>query len=902
MLTNKTYHVISTTHWDREWLDTYQEFRIELVHLMKNLFKILETNPDYRAFHLDAQVLPLEDYLEVFPDDRPKIEQYVKEGRLLIGPWYVTPDNFMVSGETLIRNIVRGIRTSRKFGKCMMVGYNPCSNGQCSQLPQIFAGCGIDSVIFYRGVDRDSIKSEFYWEAPDGTRALANHLGAQHRANFYLWIWYPVSRGKQEQYRFPLNEYRCEQDAAGMFRMADDTIGVMHWRTNPEFELHHEHLQEGIESILTDVNKYSKASHVLFFQSCDSYKPHSLVTEVIKEADKLLPDGQIIHSTIPEWLDALKKDLPKNMPVVKGEMNSGIFHGLWSTRNDVKKRQDEVECALHRVGEPMAVMAWLSGAEYPAEILDRAWKLLLENTFHDQIEGCSVDRVHEDGMNRYEQCNDIVQKIVAESAEFICTNVNTSSVEDASIFLTVFNTLPHQRSGIVNAAVDFPALMGVTQFALCDMEGNEVPCVVTGGAERRCYSMDQHAEKTYYDVNRFYLAFNAEHIPAMGYKTFKLVHHVAPAEFKGSLSTGPNRMENEFLSVAINPDGTLRVTDKKSGAVYEKLHYFIDEGNIGDTYVKGFDPTDSEALTSSQFPVEIRLSKDTPLFAEYEIKYNMRVPESADHNTRKRSDNSKQYPIVSRISLTREGRRVDIETEINNNARDHRLRVCFPTGLKSNASYSETVCDIIERPYDGSNDLAPLSWFCGINDGEKGVSILAKGLREYEIIDKGNGSLALTLLRCYWKIHPSTGDIRYGGPQLQGKHTFRYSIYPYSGSVEESDSVTESREFNIPLRAGITGVHNGNLPEEKSFLSFRSKNVSLESLHHSATTEGAVMRLFNYNNTDSRLQVELSDSFKYAAKVNFLEEQRDKIAIAQNTLTMHLRKKEIATVLLGRDT
>jgi alpha-mannosidase len=120
-----TIHLVSHTHWDREWYLTHEQFRFRLVALVDRLLDLLDANPDYKHFHLDGQTIVLEDYLEIRPEQEPRLRKAIEEGRILIGPWYVMPDEFLVSGEALVRNLLRGHRISREFGTPMPVGYLP---------------------------------------------------------------------------------------------------------------------------------------------------------------------------------------------------------------------------------------------------------------------------------------------------------------------------------------------------------------------------------------------------------------------------------------------------------------------------------------------------------------------------------------------------------------------------------------------------------------------------------------------------------------------------------------------------------------------------------------------------------------------------------------------------------
>src|SRR3990172_7148387 len=121
----RVYVVVSHTHWDREWYLPFEQFRARLVRTMDNLLDLLDRDPEFRHFVLDGQTVPLDDYLEVRPERRPDIERLVRAGRLLIGPNYVLPDEFLIGGESHIRNLQIGIRSAKAYGGALMVGYSP---------------------------------------------------------------------------------------------------------------------------------------------------------------------------------------------------------------------------------------------------------------------------------------------------------------------------------------------------------------------------------------------------------------------------------------------------------------------------------------------------------------------------------------------------------------------------------------------------------------------------------------------------------------------------------------------------------------------------------------------------------------------------------------------------------
>jgi mannosylglycerate hydrolase len=151
-------HVVSHFHWDREWYLPFQDYRALLVSVLDELLDLLEQDPGYRCFTLDGQTVPLEDYLAIRPEQRDRLLRQIKAGNIEIGPWFVQPDEFLLSGESLVRNLLLGFRQARAFGvEPMKVGYVPDCFGHISQLPQLFAGFGIGSAVLFRGLDSSQV-------------------------------------------------------------------------------------------------------------------------------------------------------------------------------------------------------------------------------------------------------------------------------------------------------------------------------------------------------------------------------------------------------------------------------------------------------------------------------------------------------------------------------------------------------------------------------------------------------------------------------------------------------------------------------------------------------------------------------------------------------------------------
>jgi len=165
--------VVPHTHWDREWYEPYQTFRMKLVDLLDQLLPLMEQDPSYRRFLLDGQMAVVDDYLEVRPEAEERIRALAASGRLTMGPWYILMDEFLVSAETMVRNLQMGIVRGAAFGGVMEVGYLPDMFGHIAQMPQILAQAGLTDTVLWRGVPSAITATGFTWVAPDGSSVRA---------------------------------------------------------------------------------------------------------------------------------------------------------------------------------------------------------------------------------------------------------------------------------------------------------------------------------------------------------------------------------------------------------------------------------------------------------------------------------------------------------------------------------------------------------------------------------------------------------------------------------------------------------------------------------------------------------------------------------------------------------
>ena len=169
VMTARRIAIVPHTHWDREWYKSYQDFRLALVELIDTLIPLLERDASYPHFMLDGQMAVVDDYLEVRPEAEDRLRALAAAGRVSMGPWYILMDEFLASGETIVRNLQMGIERGAAFGGVMDVGYLPDMFGHIAQMPQILRLGGLPR---RRGVARRAVAGDQERLRVGGTRRL----------------------------------------------------------------------------------------------------------------------------------------------------------------------------------------------------------------------------------------------------------------------------------------------------------------------------------------------------------------------------------------------------------------------------------------------------------------------------------------------------------------------------------------------------------------------------------------------------------------------------------------------------------------------------------------------------------------------------------------------------------
>ena len=920
--------IVPHTHWDREWYLPFQDFRIRLVRLMDKLLAILQDDLDYRCFTLDGQAIILEDVLDIQPEREAEIREHVQGGRLLVGPWYVLPDEFLVSPEALIRNLMLGYRVGQRFGPVMKVGYTPDPFGHISQLPQILRGFGIESTVFCRGLADEP--TELLWVAPDGSYVLVIYL----REGYYNAAHLPLDG---------------------------------------------EAFVKTVERLRDALAPYAATPNLLLMNGTDHMEPVPELPALIRYANERLEDAQLIHSSLPQYIEAVKQSLDFGLRAIHGELRSPKRHpilpGVLSARMWIKQRNAACQTLLEKWAEPFAAFAQISN---PQPLLWRAWRTLLQNHPHDSICGCSTDQVHREMATRFDWAEQIGERVTRESLRVIADGVNT---KDPAV--VVFNPEAGPRTDVVEASLPLPE--GLHGFVLQDAAGQEIPCQILRRhrkalvslnltpAEIAALSMQNgrilgmivrdvalrvEGEIAYLDVTlatqgqrdlalgerarreveellaegrvkRFRVrahsptiadvCFVAREVPGHGYKAYAIIE----AESKPLPETSSIPfIANEFYRVEVNPaDGTLTITDQTTGAVFVGANRLVDGGDRGDEY-NTCPPARDLIVAQPAAPPTIALVEDGPARQTLRIEMVYRLPAALAEDRSGRSEAMVEVPITSCVSLSPGLPRIDLRTEVVNRARDHRLRVHFPTPIQTDRSWADGHFDVIARPLPpsvppstGGRDTAdwveqpvpthPQRTFVDVSDGEIGLMVANRGLPEVEVIGENEGAtVALTLLRCVGWLSRADLACRRGnaGPSLEtpeaqcpGPHVFEYALIPHAG-----DWASVSRQahfFNAPMRAVVTALHKGPLPPQLGFIHIEPAALVVSAIKGAEVGDGLIVRAHNIGREAVEGHLRLWRSFRGATLVNLNEEEIAELEVEGcEEITLPVRGGQIVTI------
>ncbi|CDT59947.1 Putative sugar hydrolase [Vibrio coralliirubri] len=865
-MTTSRVHITPHMHWDREWYFTTEESRILLVNNMEEIMNRLESDPEYKYYVLDGQTAVLEDYFAIKPENTERVKALVEAGKLIIGPWYSQTDTMQVSGESIVRNMMYGIRDCMKFGDAMKIGYLPDSFSMSSQLPMIYNGFDITRAMFWRGCSErhGTNKTEFLWQSNDGSEVTAQVLPLGYAIGKYL-----------------------PQDEEGLRARLDKYFPVL--------------------------EKPSVTKDILLPNGHDQMPIQKDIFEVMDKLREIYPDREFSMSRYEEVFEKVEAARDQ-LDTIKGEFNDGkymrVHRTISSTRMDIKLIHAEIENKIVNILEPLASIAWTLGFEYHHGLIEKMWKESMKNHAHDSIGCCCSDKVHAEILNRYILADDMATNLIHFYKRKIVDHMPDREGCDK---LAMFNLSPYEREEVVNTTITIRA----QEFSIFDENENPVEYFIQDKRQIDPGKVDRQI--VHYGNYDPFMEFDIQikrTVPAMGFTTL----HIQGNE-KGAVKVAEQKdylLENEYYRINVNDNGTLTIFDKETEQVFDQVLRLEDGSDDGDEY--DYSPSRQEwLLYSDEFPVETSIDHQG-FQSVANIAFRMNVPA----NLTEREERTGQNGFVEaqcQVVLKQGSRRIEVRMELDNQADDHRVRVLVPTPFVSETVVADNQFGCITRP---TNDPAMAVWeeekwkeapvpvyqlmnFAALENGKAGMAIMSNGLREFEVIasqgDENRDTFALTLFRGIGVLGKEELLLRPGRPsgikiptpdsQVRGKLVCEFTLCGFSGNhidanimAQARDNVTQIECYNkIPYNAMKLNVGEQNLPMSFSLLSKQQSGAVLSVLKKAEDEGALIMRVYNPAETGS-----VSDSISFTQNVSSWKE---------TSMDERVREGDVATETFG---
>lgn len=821
--------IVPHTHWDREWYSPFQTFRLRLVDLLDELLPRLEADPSYAHFLLDGQMAVVDDYLAVRPEAEERLRHLAISGRLAMGPWYILMDEFLVSGETMIRDLEKGLDRAASFGSAMDVGYLPDMFGHVAQMPQLLRQFGFEHAVVWRGVPSALGRSAFWWEAPDGSTVRAEYL--------------PEGYGNGSVLPMEGKELIARIDAFV------ERYGPMLEGTAPE-------------------GGAGEPDPILWMNGTDHQVPMPWLGYVVDEANR---EQDRYELQVGSLADHLAGAPTEGLPTWRGELRSGahanLLMGVASNRTDVRRAAATAERSLEARCEPLWAL-FQPAERWPSALLAEAWGHVVHNAAHDSICACSVDEVCDAVLHRYAETIAIGDGLAKRAVDrFAMTLAHEGSV--------VVNPSARTRGGTVAVVVpgedDVPGTqrlrvwaadghlgtfpraealhmaprlideLGAHTFTIEATEEGALVVLTVDDASRVPASFpvrdlaalladrgdDAQVEVRVRQAPKQQVLARVEAVPGYGWQA---VTRPAPPASPVAVVDGTT-LANGLVTVTVDTtDGTFAL-DGHAG-----LGRLVDGGDVGDTY--NYCPPETDREVDTPAAVVVDAVEEGPVRAALDVVRTYRWPAAAV-GLDARTEDEVDVEVTTRLELHAGEAFVRVTTSFDNTARDHRLRAWFPLPERTATSRAECAFAVVERGLtaEGGDSERALPTYPSRRFVQAGgLTVAHEGLLEYELVDVDDelspasaGALAVTLLRCTGML--SQGPMSYrplpAGPQTamegsqqRGPQTMRYVV-----AVGDVDPYALADDAFLPLMVGrARGVGGG--PDSGTHLSVEGAPVS----------------------------------------------------------------------------
>lgn len=870
------FYYFNATHWDREWYLPFQNYRIKLLHFTDDLLRKLREIEGYDFFIFDGQTIVLEDIAEIREDLKEELKTLISEKRLKVGPWYVMPDEFLISGEAFIRNLLTGKAIAEEYGaETWKAGYVCDIFGHIAQVPQIMKGFGIGIIIASRGIDWNMPQFS-RWKAPDGSTCNLVKVAFGGYGNFAAITGCHDEEVSKEEFNEKFTAY---------------------------VKFHSEYDSETV--LIHDANDHSPAHHQ--------------VPEFMKWIKELYPESEIIYT---DYMNMAEFGADKKLPQTEGEQ---IFPGdeqkdrvmkqvphTLSSRYDLKHENDLLQNRLELETEALVAFSVMEKKtdKNSRPLLNYAWKLLLKNHAHDSICGCSIDAVHRIMQSRFMETRQLAEGIAQQIIGHHPKNEKSESLQ-----FMIYNTLPYPRHDFIDLRLEMPQDFTskiakprspelFNSFKLFNEDGSEIPYSIL--------KVEKNMQHPPYRTTDDYHIKMRPKLKSASANLIRLEPSPLPHRDFRSMRTGKQEAENEFLKIRLNSNGTFDVTDKENERIYSGLNDFVLDRESGDGWYNCPPPGNKLITDSSSAQVQINI--DSGELIEFEINRYYRVPRelifaATVNSVYKGTELSKEEDtlrIQTRISMEKASRLLKLESKVFNNIKDYRLRLLIPTGISGKyiagqafhvlerspgrswgeQSIGRTETEALEKNFSG---------ILGKEDDKGGLFLLAPaGLHEVSEDEYSEGNLLVTMLRTFKRTILANGE---NDGELQGEQDFSYS-YRFSAGKASYNQI--HRDLLKLKTSPLCGALAKNLQTSSGSLISIEGELSFSCFKPAQNIyeEACILRLFNCSDKPEKGRIKLGVKAAQIFRCKLNEETEELLHENQNSIEVSAKAHEIVSYKL----
>ncbi len=884
--------LVPHTHWDREWYLPFQVFRARLVELIDRLLETMEADPRF-VFTLDGQLATVDDYLEIRPEAEPRLRRLIAEGRLAVGPWQILVDEFLVSGESIIRNLETGRRRAEELGGVMAVGYLPDMFGHIAQMPQILRRAGLDNAVVWRGVPAIVDRHRFLWEAPDGSTVRAEYLVGGYGNAAYLLDAPDLLPERLETFAETVGPFFGDDDLLAMY-------GTDHMEPSPE-----------------------------------------LVTQV-ERANAAQERYRVEIETLGTYLG--RNGGGEGLLRVRGELRSAaranMLMGVTSSRIDLKAACARAERLLERYAEPLQA---LSGEPWPDALLRLAWSRVIQNSAHDSICGCSVDAVCEQVLARYAEAEQIAGELTRRAAEAGAARAPNGSI-------VVVNPSPHARTDVVE--LDLPVPDAWEDVALELPDGSLAATQETGRARPVLYTAELDGSELSAFFRRIHgrelfgrflngmrveegrLIFDVADEPDPGWLDIEALRRRLPTagrrrveivaeprrrllaavpapplgwsaarlvpgrgSVENAVQAEGHSLRNGLLEVSVAADGTLSVGELAG------VGRLVDGGDFGDSY--NYAPPSADTLVEEPESVSVEPRASGPVVGELAVVRTYRWPVAVEPDGSARSAKTAAVAVTTVVELRAGEPFVRLRVSFENPCADHRLRFHVPLPRPAESSFAEGQFAVVERsgiPEAGHGEV-PLPTYPARGFVDAGsVAVLLPHVLEYELLDERE--LALTVLRATglisrsahpYREEPAGPEVAIPDAQCRRAWSVAFALFPHAGSWVEADVLAQMERYQHPFVTAVGRAEAEGLADEEG-LRVEGSGIVLSALR----VRGEWLELRLACEVPEPREALVAGGFREAREADLLGRSGDPLALEGGSLRLELGAWEIRTVQLKR--